>query len=148
MAKGNKGKVLNAGALKESGAGYVTNAQALGSMSDAATIRVVHDNTDQVLEEFPTAVNRALEEIGLVAEGHVMGYITEKHIIDTGRLRNSITHAIDNDGQSAIVGTSVEYSAYVHNGVHGRPGRPFLTDPVQQHKDEYREILKEHLSGD
>lgn len=148
MARGNKGKVLKAGSAKESGNGYVTNAQALGSAADAATIEVVQDNTDQVLREFPTAINRALEEIGLLAEGHVMGYITQNHIVDTGRLRNSITHAIDNDEHAAIVGTNVEYAPYVHEGIHGKPGRPFLTDPVQQHKDEYRDMLEAHLKGD
>ena len=143
---GNKGKVLKAGAASKSGT--VSAKQAAGSIADVAAIEVVQDNTDQVLREFPTAINKALEEIGLLAEGHVIGYITSHHIVDTGRLRNSITHTIDNDEQCAIVGTATEYAAYVHEGVRGKPGRPFLTAPVQQHKDDYRDVLKKHLEGE
>jgi phage gpG-like protein len=147
MAKGNKGRVLKAGSAKESGNGIVSSKQAAGSAADAALIEVVHDNTDKVLREMPTAINRALEAIGLLAEGHVIGYITEHHIVDTGRLRNSVTHAVDGGDQSVIVGTNVEYAPYVHEGVHGKPGRPFLTEPIQQHQSEYREVFDEQMKG-
>jgi hypothetical protein len=52
--------------------------------------------------------------------------------VDTGRLRSSIRYAIftDSEGVYAQVGSDVEYALFVHEGVRGRPGRPFLTDAL------------------
>ena len=33
--------------------------------------------------------------------------------VDTGRLRNSITYEVSEDGESVIVGTNVKYATYV-----------------------------------
>lgn len=54
--------------------------------------------------------------------------------VDTGRLRSSITWQLarDNRGVFARVGTNVEYAPYVHDGVRGRRGRPFLTDALER----------------
>lgn len=107
----------------------------------ANEVEVVQDNTDTVVREIHSAIEVALEKIGIAAEGHVVGYMTQEHIVDTGRLRNSITHAVQPD-DSVIVGTNVEYGKYVHNGTSRMKGRPFLKNPVQRNMDEYREILK------
>lgn len=113
----------------------------------ASSVEVVQDNTDAVLKELDTAISRSLEEVGILAEGHSVGYITEHHIVDTGRLRNSVTHAIDEDDKVAIIGTNVEYAPYVHNGTRRMPGRPFLTEPIQKHYDEYRDVFEKNMGG-
>jgi len=119
--------------------------------SDNAYIQIVQDNSHLVAKALPAAIAQALESIGILAEGHVIGYMTREHIVDTGRLRNSITHAIMSDigtmAGAAVVGTNVEYAKYVHNGTSRVKGRPFLTTPVQQHMKEYREVLKKHLQN-
>lgn len=118
--------------------------------ADNEHIKVVQDNSKLVAQAIPTAIARALEKIGILAEGHVIGYMTREHIVDTGRLRNSITHATVSDtgshGAAAVVGTNVKYAKYVHNGTSRVAGRPFLTAPLREHGDEYREILKKELS--
>lgn len=50
--------------------------------------------------------------------------------VDTGRLRSSITHRVEADGGEivGVVGTSVEYAIYVHEGTRYMAGRPFLVD--------------------
>ena len=53
------------------------------------------------------AIKNGLEAIGLTAEGHAKK-ITP---VDTGRLRNSISHATDKE--AAYIGTNVEYAAFV-----------------------------------
>lgn len=113
--------------------------------SDIDTLEVVEDNTEQVLAEFPQAIMRALEKVGLVAEG----YAKRLCPVDTGRLRNSITHTIDGDEQVAIIGTNVEYALYVHEGTWARldAGTPFLTDAAQQNADRYRRIIESELRG-
>ena len=51
------------------------------------------DNSDDVLNEFHDAVLRALERCGSEAEG----YAKDLAPVDTGLLRNSITHAISGE---------------------------------------------------
>lgn len=114
--------------------------------ADNAYVEIVQDNSHLVAQLLPTAIAKALEKIGLLAEGHVIGYMTENFIVDTGRLRNSITHAIQSD-ESVIVGTNVSYGRYVHNGTSRMKGRPFLTAPVSQHLNQYREVLKTELEN-
>lgn len=112
--------------------------------SDIAGLEVVEDNTDVFLRELPIAVARALEEIGLVAEG----YAKRLCPVDTGRLRNSITHSIDTSSMHAIIGTNVEYGPYVElgkNAVNG--GRGFLRPAASDHSKRYRDIVKKHLEN-
>ena len=108
-------------------------------------LEVTVDNTGLVVAMYWDSVQKALEEIGMLAEGHVVGYMTQEHIVDTGRLRNSITHRVD--AEAVAVGTNVEYGVYVHMGTSKMEGRPFLTAPVQQHAQEYREIYEKHLKN-
>lgn len=119
--------------------------------ADNEHIKVVQDNSKLVAKLIPQAIARALEKIGWLAEGHVIGYMTREYIVDTGRLRNSITHAILSGIGSvvaaAVVGTNVEYARYVHNGTSRTKGRPFLTTPIREHGDEYREILKKEMQN-
>lgn len=119
--------------------------------ADNAHIKVVQDNSKLVAEKITSAVARGLEMIGIKAEGDVIGYITQEHIVDTGRLRNSITHAIMEDagsrGAAAVVGTNVEYAKYVHNGTSRVEGRPFLVNPTQKNMSEYRDILKQAMQN-
>lgn len=65
------------------------------------------DNTDEVLSALEKAKKRGLEAIGLVAEGHAKK-ITP---VDTGRLRNSISHTADEE--AAYIGTNVLYAPFV-----------------------------------
>ena len=78
------------------------------------------DRSDEVKEELAKAVETALEEIGLAAEG----YAKLACPVDTGRLRNSLSHAVD--GNAAIIGTNVEYAPYVELGTSRMSAQPYL----------------------
>ena len=54
------------------------------------SVRLENDNTAEVIKEKDEAVIRALEAVGIQAEGYVQLLVP----VDTGLLRNSITHAI------------------------------------------------------
>jgi HK97 gp10 family phage protein len=84
----------------------------------------------------------ALEEIGLVAEGAAKRLCP----VDTGRLRNSITHALRGDDSVAIC-TNVEYAIYVHEGTSRRKGVPFLRQAVLNNKSRFESILRKHIGG-
>lgn len=126
------------------------------------------DNSSEVKSEFVKALLRGLEKCGLVAEG----YAKKLCPVDTGNLRNSISHTVDEQEPAAIIGTNNEYAPYVElgTGVYaeggGRPtpwvyqdakgnwhytrgnkAQPFLKPAVAEHADKYREIIKNALEN-
>lgn len=125
------------------------------------------DNSREVLAALDAALLRGLEKCGLVAEG----YAKKLCPVDTGNLRNSITHMVDEREPAAIIGTNNEYAAYVCLGTGkyadgGRPtpwvykdakgqyhwtagnrAQPFLKPAVSDHANQYREILEDELKN-
>lgn len=115
------------------------------------------------------AVAAALAAIGLTAERHAK----ENTPVDTGRLRNSITHATaqysgagtytDNEGHgysdatamgspekdAAYIGTNVEYAKYVETGdsSHQSGQAHFLRDAAANHGEEYKRIAEIQLKN-
>jgi hypothetical protein len=77
----------------------------------------VTDNTAKVKEELNNKIALALEEAGLHVEGEAMEELNnDPRRIDTGNLRNSITHIVAPEEDSVYIGTNVEYGVYVHEG--------------------------------
>lgn len=66
----------------------------------------IQDNTPEVLAEIKNAILRALESIGLKAEK----YAKQECPVDTGNLRNSITHVVQEKEKAVYIGTNVEYA--------------------------------------
>lgn len=102
----------------------------------------VEDHTEEVIERTNAAIAVALEAIGLQAEGYVKLLCP----VDTGRLRNSITHAPEGD-KAEIIGTNVEYAPYVEYGTTRTKPSHFMKDGVQGHIAEYQQILDEYLKN-
>ena len=96
---------------------------------------------EEALAEMRAAVSRALERIGMRAERNAKAYCP----VDTGRLRNSISHA--SDDRRAIIGTNVEYAPYVELGTSRRSPHAYLKPAVALHIDEYRRIVEAELKG-
>ena len=103
------------------------------------------DNTEEVLSAMGKAIERGLETIGLTAEGHAKKNLYPGHGLDTGRLRNSISHATDKD--AAYIGTNVEYAPYVELGARGRNGLHYLQQAATEHTDEYKRLMEESMKN-
>ena len=99
------------------------------------------DNTDEVLSALEKAKKRGLEAIGLVAEGHAK----EITPVDTGRLRNSIAHAVDDD--AAYIGTNTSYAIFVETGARGRNGVHMLQRAATEHTDEYKRLMEDSMKN-
>ena len=99
------------------------------------------DNTDEVLTALEKAKKRGLEAIGLVAEGHAKK-ITP---VDTGRLRNSIAHAVEDD--AAFIGTNTSYAIFVETGARGRKGVHMLQRAATEHADEYKRLMEDSMKN-
>ena len=94
------------------------------------------------------------------------GYAQDLCPVDTGRLRDSITHAYNDDGEQVtlLVGTNVYYAPYVelgHKQQPGRfvpkikkrlkrswvPGKPFLRPAFENHRAEIEKIILDSLEN-
>lgn len=64
----------------------------------------VIDNSEAFKAAMQAGVEAAVEAIGMQAER----YVKMQTPVDTGRLRNSITH--ESHGDTAYIGTNVEYA--------------------------------------
>ena len=125
------------------------------------------DNSADVKAAFEAAMWNALAKCGFTAEG----YAKKLCPVDTGNLRNSITHEVVEDENAVYIGTNNEYAAYVCLGTGkyaegGRPtpwvyqdakgqfhwtagnkAQPFLKPAVADHKEQYREIIKNEFGN-
>ena len=99
------------------------------------------DNTQEVLSALEKAKKRGLEAISLVAEGHAKK-ITP---VDTGRLRNSISHATDDE--AAYIGTNVEYAPYVELGSPTIKAHHMLQKAATEHTDEYKRLMEDSMKN-
>lgn len=105
----------------------------------------IKDNSDLFLNALPDQVERAMEAVGLQAERHAKENLYPGHGLDTGRLRNSISHATQ--GNSAYIGTNVEYAPYVEMGTSRMSARPYLKPAATEHGEEYKQIVKAQLQN-
>lgn len=127
----------------------------------------ITDNSRLVKAEFEAAALRALEKCGLIAEG----YAKRMCPVDTGNLRNSITHQVQPTEPAVYIGSNSKYAAYVELGTgkyypggrqtpwvyqdakgrwhltHGQRARPYLKPAVADHAIQYRGIIEGELHG-
>ena len=97
-------------------------------------------NLNEILEESKRKIAIALEICGGKAES----YAKELCPVDTGNLRNSITHAQTGE-QEETIGSNVEYAPYVELGTVRMRARPFLQPAAENHSEEYRQIIENEL---
>lgn len=131
------------------------------------------NNTKKVLSEFDKAINRALGEIGMQAEG----YAKDLAPYDTGFLRNSITYAIggekpkissykadkadkngeikkgkysgvaDNEKNTVYIGTNVSYARRKEFGYKKETANPYLKPAIANHIQTYKNIVEDELKN-
>jgi len=128
-----------------------------------ATVDIT-DNSAEVRAALEQATARALEIIGGKIESYAKGLVP----VDTGALRNSITHAVD--GDTVIAGSAISYAPYVELGTgkeyspppewmeNNAPRgagiisrsvkpRPYLRPAVENHLDEYKNVIETELKN-
>lgn len=134
----------------------------------------VTDNSGEVLRELEERIEIGLEEIGVQAEGYAVAAIeSTPRRVDTGFLRNSITHAMTGKGaakgsyasddgskhgtysgnapggdKAVYIGTNVSYAGYVHDGTSKMAPNRFLASAASGHNSEYKQIMERALKGE
>lgn len=119
------------------------SAKGLLASDISGLVEVREDNREAIANAIDRALVAALEEVGLVAEG----YAKRACPVDTGRLRNSITHLVDEGTRHVIIGTNVEYAPYVELGTRHQKPQPFLKPAANDHYSTYKGIFLKHLRG-
>ena len=127
-----------------------------------------NSNLGEVLKGSEEAIARAAEIIGGMAES----YAKQLCPVDTGNLRNSITHTTENNNRTVVISSSVTYAPFIELGTgkyaeggggrqtpwsyqdsngnwhttSGMPPRPYLRPAIENHKDEYRHVLQTEMN--
>lgn len=104
---------------------------------------VIKDNSEEFLKALPEQIEQALTAIGLTAES----YAKQECPVDTGRLRNSITRAVESGENAVYIGTNVEYAAFVELGTSRMKARPYLKPAATEHTAEYKSLAEQALKG-
>ena len=114
-----------------------------------------------VKNEIDQAIAKALETVGGMAESDVKKKLTQNKSVQTGNLRNSITHRRVNETTEAV-GTNVEYAPYVEYGHHQQPGRyvpalkkrlkvswvapkPYMRPAIEGNMKKYRAVIENEM---
>lgn len=123
-------------------------------MSASFKVTKYENHLGELAVKFNDACRLALDALGASAESHAKDFCP----VDTGRLRNSITHAVEFDmsgGQKTVhIGSNVEYAAPVEfrelnykKDKNPKASAHFLRNAVSQHNDEYARIIAAALDG-
>ena len=97
------------------------------------------DNSQQILSALEKGIKNGLEAIGLTAET----YAKQETPVDTGRLRNSISHSVD--GEAAYIGSNVEYAPYVELGTSRAKAHHMLQKAATEHSAEYKRLAEDAI---
>lgn len=99
----------------------VTQRQATAAIGEAIDGLLITENNIKVIQEaLNSGIMKGLEAVGMEVQARAFEYAP----YDTGRLRNSIAHVLDNDEPAVYIGSNVEYAAFQELGSHesGYPG--------------------------
>lgn len=134
----------------------------------------IEDNSEEVLAALAERIPKAMYAAGLTAHAAIVDYMTQpdftgRDIVDTGRLRASvsfITQNAENSGlppvpesQSSdtirgrasegevIIGSNVEYAAYVNTGTTKQPARRFMEHGIFDNSSKIQQVFTDVLEG-
>ena len=133
----------------------------------------ITDNTGELKDAKDDIIEAILEAWGNQAVSHAKNNLTAASRVDTGALRNSISHQVEAGEKAVYIGTNQEYAVYNEMGtgiyLEGGGGRQtpwsyqdhegnwhttrgmkpvhFLRNAVQDHEDEYKRIADSMLKG-
>ena len=143
-------------------------------MNNEISFSVHFENNRKLIEEeLKKALEKCLYAIGVTSVAKVVEYMskpdfTGKDIVDTGRLRASISFITPeresgpNSTEATIadtltgrspeltvyIGSNVEYADYVNNGTSKQPARQFLQNGINLAYPEFEKLIEEILKGD
>lgn len=131
----------------------------------------IDDRSPEILAALENAVLRWLEASGMTVEEAAKDNLTRNESVDTGNLRDNVTHLVSSDEKTVYIGSPTEYAAYVELGTgkyypggrptpwtyqdkkgnwhltHGQRAKPFLKPAVTNNVKKIKEMLKDSLEN-
>lgn len=112
-------------------------------------------NVDLFKTALDEQVEAALTAVGIAAESNAKQEITEAvyntpespNYVRTGRLRNSLTHAVNAQEKEVLIGSIVEYAPFVELGTTKMQPRPYLRPAINNHVPEYKALVEAALKS-
>lgn len=98
---------------------------------------------DEALRGLDQKMQKANEIIGGMAEGYAKGYAP----VDTGNLRNSISHTAENNFRTVVIGTNVYYAPFQELGTSKIKAHPYLRPAIENHIKDYQAVLEQVMKG-
>lgn len=105
----------------------------------------IEDHMDEVKALIEDSIITALELTGVVVEGDAVEELSKpkphktepspRPNVDTGRLRNSIVHAVNEQEKSVKIGSALEYAPYLEFGTSRMRAYPYLKPALEMNKD-------------
>lgn len=98
-------------------------------------------NSEEVIAKLKEKINDALNEIGsfIVAEAQV------KTPVDTGTLRRAETFKVEEDKNTVVVGSNVEYDEYVELGTSKQKAQPHWKPAIDENIEGIKQIIQKYL---
>ena len=136
-------------------------------------VRII-DHSKEVIEALDEKLDLTLDLVGMFVASEAQDELDNSpRRIDTGLLKNSITHAVSgkspaigaytsDDGtksgsysgnapkdkdKAVYVGTNVEYGIYVHEGTSNMSPNRFLRNACERNVDQIKEYFKNNLKS-
>lgn len=107
-------------------------------------LRRVRGNLKQAAVDVGDIARDAVQSQMLWGYHDVHGNPPHTEIVDTGALFDSIegsVNAINANVYQTVVGTSIPYAKYVHDGTYKLKGRPFIADGINNSKAEIADAI-------
>lgn len=126
------------------------------------------DNSDIVLRELEKRMPEMLNAVGNEVYKGIYNFMTEDRIVDTGRLRGSISYSTPyNDynnpslankeddfvkdarkKDTVVYGSNVEYASYVNSGTSKQRARQFIEQGTYRVVPQIKQSLEKILKGE
>lgn len=133
----------------------------------------ITDNSGEVLDAMTEAIEASLEAIGQQGASYAKQNLTEAGRVDTGALRNSISHQVEMSENAVYIGTNQDYAIFHELGtgiyLEGGGGRQspwayqdakgewhrtrgvtpvhFIKNAAADHADEFIAIAEQTMKG-
>lgn len=114
---------------------------------------IVQSHLGEVKQELARRIPAIMGALGVEAEGNAVTEVN-RLVYDTpespsyiriGRLKNSISHAVDDN--DVYIGTNLEYASYVELGTFRMAPRPFLRNAITNYTGDYKRIIESGLKS-
>ena len=128
----------------------------------------INDNSGKVLQELESKMPEILNALGNEMYKSVYHFMTEDKVVDTGRLRGSISYSTpygdynnptiankSNDfirsareKDTVVIGSNVEYASYVNSGTSKQRARKFLETGIYRSLPQLSNATEKILKGE